>query len=152
VKSRPQTQTAQRGSSDSTLEKVLKSGLGLSPIVTGLIDLFKGSEAPPPPLLKYALPHSIAFQGAETGDGLTTTDYDQNGMARAYAGPAPPRGPAERVNGGGPLTSAAGSPGQAATHQITVNVQAMDARSFDRGDIALAVREAMLNLDRSMTW
>jgi hypothetical protein len=33
--------------------------------------------------------------------------------------------------------------------QITVNVQAMDARSFlDRsGDIAAAVREAMLNLN-----
>jgi uncharacterized protein YggE len=39
--------------------------------------------------------------------------------------------------------------GNAATPQITVNVQAMDARSFmDRSnDIALAVRDAMLNMN-----
>ena len=39
--------------------------------------------------------------------------------------------------------------GSGAAPQITVNVQAMDARSFmDRSnDIALAVRDAMLNLN-----
>jgi hypothetical protein len=55
-------------------------------------------------------------------------------MARTYA-----QGP------GG----SAGLNGNAAAPQITVNVQAMDARSFmDRSnDIALAVRDAMLNMN-----
>ena len=42
------------------------------------------------------------------------------------------------------------TPAERSNHaQITVNVQAMDARSFmDRsGDIAMAVRDAMLNLN-----
>jgi hypothetical protein len=116
--------------SESAFEKVVKSGFGVSPIISGLIDLFTGSDEPAP-LLKYALPRSIAFQGAETRDGLSTADYDQAGVARAYAKT--------------PLPDGRGSTSQ----QITVNVSAMDARSFlDRsGDIALAVREAMLNLN-----
>ena len=59
------------------------------------------------------------------------------GMARSSCGAEPPRQcHIER-------TAAQVSP------QITVNVQAMDARSFlDRSsDIALAVRDAMLNLN-----
>jgi len=45
-----------------------------------------------------------------------------------------------------PSSAAASGSTQA---QVTVNVQAMDARSFlDRsGDIAMAVRDAMLNLN-----
>jgi uncharacterized protein YggE len=54
--------------------------------------------------------------------------------------------------GSSPATSQAGSSGAApaaAAPQITVNVQAMDARSFmDRSnEIALAVRDAMLNMN-----
>jgi hypothetical protein len=122
--------------SETAFEKVIKSGFGVSPIISGLIDLFTGSDQPAP-LFKYALPPSIAFQAAETRDGLSSADYDQAGVARAYAKTPLPRSP-EGENGRG-----------STSQQITVNVSAMDARSFlDRsGDIALAVREAMLNLN-----
>jgi hypothetical protein len=125
------TAPSQSAKSESTFEKVLKSGFGVSPIVAGLIDLFTGSD-PPAPLTKFALPPSVAFQAAETRDGFSTVDYDQGGLVRPWRG-----------------SPAAAAPASAATQQITVNVQAMDARSFlDRsGDIALAVREAMLNLN-----
>jgi hypothetical protein len=119
------------GGSESTLVQVLKSGLGLAPVIGGLIGLFSGggSDAPAP-LVKYALPTAVNIAAADTDGQITAADYGQAGMARAY--PAP---------GGGSATQ------QGA--QITVNVQAMDARSFlDRsGDIASAVRDAMLNLN-----
>jgi hypothetical protein len=114
---------------------VLKSGFGLAPLIGGLVNLFSGGEAETPaPLVKYALPTPIDFQAAQTRGQLTGLDYDQTGLPRTYADPAAGDG---RVN----ATSAA--------PQITVNVQAMDARSFlDRSnDIALAVRDAMLNLN-----
>src|SRR3954453_21157931 len=50
--------TQSSSSSDSTFEKVLKSGFGVSPIVSGLIGLFTGSDTPAP-LTKFALPPSI---------------------------------------------------------------------------------------------
>jgi hypothetical protein len=119
-------------STDSVFDKVLKSGLGISPLIGGLVNLFSGDDSPPPPLLKYALPPSIAFQAAEAGRGFASTDYGQAGQARVV-------GPVARE-------AAAVAP---LPPQITVNVSAMDARSFlDRsGDIALAVRDAMLNLN-----
>ena len=183
TQSKSQTQ-AQGAQSESTFEKVLKSGFGVSPIISGLIDLFTSTEEPAP-LYKYAQPRSIAFQAAETRDGLTTADYDQGGVARAYgksAGASYEQGAVARaygntttsdydpgrVNEAYPSTGTLPrSPAQAiqvsrdvpgletdngggsVRQQITVNVSAMDARSFlDRsGDIALAVREAMLNLN-----
>src|SRR5947209_10865390 len=108
---------------------ILKSGFGLVPLVGSLLGLFGGGgQDAPAPLVKYAMPASIQFQGAETASGIAEADHDQRGMARAVAG-----------SQGGP----AGQP------YISVNVQAMDARSFlDRSsDIAAAVREAMLNLN-----
>ena len=157
--------TSQGQKSESTFERVLKSGFGVSPIVSGLFDLFTGSEEPAP-LPKYVLPRSIAFQAAETRDGLTTADFDQGGAARAYgrgtrAGESYSRTTAGESAAAGdwtapgdrPSPKAGESAGRAAatqtTQQITVNVSAMDARSFlDRsGDIAAAVREAMLNLN-----
>jgi hypothetical protein len=84
--------------------------------------------------VKYALPTAIDFQAAQSNGRLGDLDYDQTGMARTYA------------QGAG---GSAGLNGNAAAPQITVNVQAMDARSFmDRSnDIALAVRDAMLNMN-----
>jgi len=111
------------GASDSPLVTVLKNGLGVAPLVGSLIGLFGGGEREEPaPFVKYAMPASVNIEAAERGGRITMSDYDQTGMSRAYQ-PA------------------------AASPQITVNVQAMDARSFmDRsGDIALAVRDAMLN-------
>ena len=112
---------------------VLKSGFGLAPLISGLVGLFGGGDdTTPPPLVKYAMPAAVDFQAAESGGRITNLDYDQMGMPRASSGAA---------NGG--------TSGIASAPQITVNVQAMDARSFlDRSnDIALAVRDAMLNMN-----
>jgi len=132
------TASGAQSSGSGVLDEVLgvfKGGLGLSPLVQGIFSLFGGggdSEVPPP-LVKYALPTAIDFQAAEVGGQVVSADYNQTGMARGYrtASPSPQQS----------QTSA--SP------QITVNVSAMDARSFlDRSsDIAAAVREAMLNLN-----
>jgi hypothetical protein len=102
---------------------VVKSGLGLVPLVTTLFGLFGGGDDPAPsPLVKYAMPARVNFEAAETADGMASVDYGQSGAPRSYA---------------------------AAPQQVNVTVQAMDARSFlDRSsDIAAAVREAMLNLN-----
>jgi hypothetical protein len=111
---------------------ILKSGLGLVPLVSGLMGLFGGGESEAPvPLVKYALPASIDLQGAESADGIVQADYDQSGAARRYAQPP-------------------SNTGRASTQPyVNVTVQAMDARSFlDRSsDIAAAVRDAMLNLN-----
>ena len=119
----------------SVASTVLKSGLGLAPLIGGLVSLFSGGgDETPAPLVKYALPPAIDFQAAQSNGRVTDLDYGQTGMARTYA---------ERAGGSASLN------GSGATSQITVNVQAMDARSFmDRSsDIALAVRDAMLNLN-----
>jgi hypothetical protein len=121
-------------STASTIESiagtVLKSGFGMVPLVSELLGLFGGGGSPAPaPLVKYAMPAAINFEAADSGSGTTNADTDQFGMPRAY--------------------SAGGAGASTASPQITVNVQAMDARSFlDRStDIAAAVRDAMLNLN-----
>jgi len=105
----------------------------LAPMISGLVSLFGGGDAAAPPaLVKYAMPAAVDFQAAESGGRITNVDYDQMGL---------PRSSSNMTNGG---TSTANT-----SPQITVNVQAMDARSFlDRSnDIALAVRDAMLNMN-----
>ena len=122
----------------SVLSTVVKNGLGMMPIVNGLLHLFGGGDAPePPPLVKYSLPSPLAIQAATYGDRITSEDLDQFGFPRSYG----QRSAASEA----PPTS--GTSSVAAAPQITVNVQAMDARSFlDRStDIAAAVREAMLH-------
>lgn len=134
------------GTIESIASTVLKGGLGIVPIVSELFGLFGGGgPSPPQPLVKYAMPASVDFETAETQSGLSNTDYDQMGMPRAYA--------AGRTTGNGDSSASSNnSTGQSnsgsSRQQITVNVQAMDARSFlDRSsDIAAAVRDAMLNL------
>jgi hypothetical protein len=119
----------------SVASTVLKSGFGLAPLIGGLVNLFSGGgDETPAPLVKYALPPAIDFQAAQSNGRVTDLDYDQAGMARTSA---------ERAGGSASIN------GSGAAAQITVNVQAMDARSFlDRSsDIALAVRDAMLNLN-----
>jgi hypothetical protein len=122
----------------SAVSKVFTSGLGLVPLLSGLFGLFGGGgQESPPPLVKYAMPDKIYFEGADLGANILSSDYDQMGMPRAY-------GPASAAGTGGIAT-----PATAASPQISVNVQAMDARSFldHSGEIALAVRQAMLNLN-----
>lgn len=96
----------------------------LAPIISGLLKLFGGGgseAASPPPMVKYALPESVQVNaGISASAGLTPVDYSQNGQPRANAPAAAP--------------------------QVTVQINAMDSRSFlDRSDdIAQAVRRAML--------
>jgi len=116
---------------ESVVAKVFTSGFGLVSLFSGLFGLFGGGDQQePPPLVKYALPPRIDFQAAETANGIVNVDYDQSGLPR-------PAGAASQ----GSSTSAGTA--------ITVNVQALDARSFlDRSnEIAAAVRDAMLNLN-----
>ena len=153
--------SAQGRSTAATVESiastVLKSGFGIVPLVSELLGLFGGGGSPAPPsLVKYAMPPAIDFEAAETTSGLSNSDYDQWGMPRAYsAGAASGNGTAStdaaRSGAASGVPSTAGAKGSSGSPapQITVNVQAMDARSFlDRSnDIAAAVRDAMLNLN-----
>jgi hypothetical protein len=115
----------------SALLSVLKNGFGLSPLIGGIISLFGGgSSEQTAPLVKYQLPAALDIRRAQTGTGTYGLDYDQAGNARA-------------------ITGSGSSSSQTTGQQVTVNIQAMDARSFlDRSnDIAAAVRDAMLNLN-----
>jgi hypothetical protein len=147
-------------STASTIESiagtVLKSGFGMLPLVSELLGLFGGGgSTAPAPLVKYAMPAAINFEAADSGSGTSNADTDQWGMPRAYsAGGAGPGTQASSPASGAPGSTATqnnnpgkGSTGAPVSPQITVNVQAMDARSFlDRShDIAAAVRDAMLN-------
>ncbi len=94
----------------------------LSPVVSGIARLFGGgSEASPPAPVVHALPPPIEVEAG--------VSRQSPGVLHEIA----------RDQGGRPRIVASASP-------ITVNVQAMDSRSFlDHSDeIARAVREAML--------
>lgn len=98
----------------------LLGGFGLlSPLISGIASLFGGSSAPAP-LPIYIPPAPVAI----------------NATLNSATPNAAPSG------------SAAASPAPSAATQVTVNVNAMDSRSFmdHSGDIANAVREAMLNM------
>jgi hypothetical protein len=120
---------------------VLESGLGLIPLVTGLIGLFTGGDGAPAALTKYAMPDKIDFEGADTGSGTSDMDYDQMGMPRVYD-----------ASTAAPTSAAAATSSPAADAEspapITGNAQAMDSQWFmdHSSDIAQAVRYAMLNM------
>jgi hypothetical protein len=128
---------------------VLESGLGMIPLVTGLIGLFSGGDSTPTPLTKYAMPDKIDFEGADTGSGTSDMDYDQMGTPRTYnASPASSSSPASSLASPALSPPSPASSPASAPSQITVNVQAMDSQSFldHSSDIAQAVRNAMLNM------
>ena len=135
-------------SPESIVSTVLESGLGMVPLVVGLLGLFAGGGTPAPPTLeKYAMPERQYFEGADTGSDVSGADYDQMGMPRAYSA-APDATSAQTSGSASPGSSSGGSPsGGAGAAQITVNVQAMDSQSFldHSNEIAQAVRAAMLN-------
>jgi hypothetical protein len=126
------TSSSRTGSSPSSDNPLLQAagsilgGFTLSPIVRGLMSLFGGGgdDSAPAPLAKYVAPPSISVSGGLTdgASGPVGIDYGQNGQPRAM------------MNSGSSQT------------QVTVNIQAMDSRSFlDRSDdIARAVKRAML--------
>ncbi len=111
----------------STIGGVLGGGLGLAPLVSGLAGLFGGgggSSAPAAlPTYMAPLPINIDAGFSEGGGGAYGVDSAQGGAPRA-------------------MTNSS----SAAASQITVQVQAMDSSSFldHSQDIALAVRQAML--------
>ncbi|MCC7500027.1 MAG: hypothetical protein IT160_20775 [Bryobacterales bacterium] len=128
VASRPE-QSAGDNAYDA-VTPVLKTVLGGLPLVSGLLSLFGGREesAAVTPLPKFALPPAIRantglFQG---GEQVGAIDYDDRGIPRML----PPN-----------------SNSDSAAPMVTINVQAMDSRSFlDRSDdIADAVKKALLN-------
>jgi len=121
----------------SVVSKVFESGFGLVPVISGLLGLFGGGASEPPPFIKYAMPARLSFSGTEAGLAIRPTDYDQWGMPRIP-------GSLQSAESGERNSSTAA----AVTPQITVNVQAMDSRSFldHSNEIAQAVRQAMLNL------
>jgi hypothetical protein len=108
----------------STLLNVFGVGSGLSPLISGLIGLFGGGgSSQPAPLTPYIRPlpvNLMAGVSSSSPSGPFGVDYGQGGQPR-------------------PVTAAAAT-------QITVQVQAMDSKSFldHSNDIAMAVRQAML--------
>jgi hypothetical protein len=103
--------------------QIFGSGLGLAPLIGGLVKLFGGGEASaPPPLAVYTRPEALSFEGqvSRTADtiGWTATQGARTG-----------------------------TPAAAQPQQITVQVSAMDSKSFldHSHEIARAVRNAMLN-------
>lgn len=115
------------GNIAKTAAKTLGGALSVVPLVSALVGLFKKDKSEPEALQTYALPASIEFQGAALAggsQGIVAVDYGQDGLPRA-------------------VTSGT----QNTAQSVTVQVQAMDSRSFmDHSDeIARAVREALLN-------
>jgi hypothetical protein len=144
-----QTQTESQGSGGSSagsiLMDVLESGFGVVPLAGELFSLFGGGQKAPAQTVKYQMPASISFMSAETGGGLTAAGYDQAGLPRLYDETG---NGTIREDSAKPTAARPASDTSATAPQITVNVQAMDARSFlDRSnDIAQAVRKAMLSM------
>ena len=101
---------------------LLSGGGLLSPIISGILSLFGSDDhSTPPPLTKFAMPAAIDMEatgGQATGGQLAGSDHGADGLPRAQT-----------------------------TSNVTVQVNAMDSRSFlDRSnDIATAVRQAILS-------
>jgi hypothetical protein len=109
----------------STLESALGFGLGLSPLISGLVSLFGGGggSSQPPPLVPYVAPLPVNATA-----GISSSQSGAFAVNPASGGLPAPVGSAQQ------------SP------NITVQVQAMDSQSFldHSNDIAQAVRQAML--------
>ncbi|MGA2039252.1 MAG: hypothetical protein ABSH42_08245 [Bryobacteraceae bacterium] len=136
---------------ESALTTFLEGGLGIVPLVSGLMELFGGGSTAPPQLEKYQKPTSIDFVSADTANGLAAADYDQLGMPRLADTALPTSTAASPSVASGSSIGGTGSSaeqGATAMPQMTLNIQAMDAQSIlDRSaDIAQAVRSAMLNM------
>ncbi len=125
---RSNTQAVQGSSARDVARGVggtILSGLGLSPLLSGVLRLFGGSgggSGEPSPLVKFELPSArnvSAGIGEAVPGAAFAVDYAQGSVPRAVT---------------------------TTPQQITVQVQAMDSRSFldHSNDIAMAVRQAML--------
>lgn len=115
-------------SKGSTAGSVAKTALSFLGNGLGLVRVFGrlfggGGEAPQPELTRYTLPPSVEWTAALTGGGILPLHYGQDGSPRATPAPTAPT----------PVP-------------ITIQVQAMDSRSFldHSSDIAKAVKDALL--------
>ena len=122
---------AASGGAGEIAKSAAKSVLGSIPVaslVSGIVGLFTGrGDSEPAALAEYTAPPQVDFEGASApwpGQQIRAVSYDQYGLPRAQNATAPFFAPT-----------------------ITVQVQAMDSRSFldHSDDIAMAVREAILN-------
>lgn len=132
--------------------EVLGSGLGLVPLISGLLGIFGGGPAAQPKLQKYEMPEHLSFTGADLGNGIDEGDYDQFGIPRLYdMAPMSTGNTTTAGSGSASGVAANGGSGSGASlpTQINVTVQAMDSQSFldHSNDIAQAVRQAMLSLN-----
>jgi len=63
---------------------ILQGGLGVLPLISGIVGLFKGHSAPPPPLIRYLLPKSVQLDvGLSHSQQIGSVDYSQNNQPRA---------------------------------------------------------------------
>lgn len=158
-----QTSSGSGSGFESLATTIFGGALGLVPLIGGLFGLFGGGGSQPPVFQKYEMPSPISFEAGDVGGSLVNSDYGQMGLPRVYgssdAQSAPtggataatasaPSAGAVSVSGGSAGGGTAAGVNSTGTPQISVNVQAMDAQSFMSysGQIAQAVREAMLNL------
>lgn len=96
-------------------------GLGLfSPLISGIASLFGGGSSAPAPLPIYVPPSPVSINAPLYSTQSAATNSAPSAAAAGYQ----------------------------STPQVTVNVNAMDSKSFmdHSTDIANAVREAMLNM------
>jgi hypothetical protein len=114
------------GSAATSIASSMFGGGILGPIISGLTSLFgrDDEQAAPEPLVKFALPGAVHVDAGLQRGSAGLASYQQNDTPRAT-----------------PLAAAS-----APAPQITVNVSAMDSRSFldHSGDIANAVKRALL--------
>jgi hypothetical protein len=114
----------------SVLGSIFKSALGLVPLGLQIAGLFRDRKENPVPPAPFALPPSLALEVANTEAipaGLPRVERGEGDRPRAVE--------PERLL-------------VVQQPQVTVNVSAMDSRSFvdHSADIARAVREAMLHM------
>jgi hypothetical protein len=116
----------------SVASTVFGSGLGLSPLITSIAHLFtgSGSEATPA-LVPFTPPAALRLDLADT--------------RQAYTGIG---AMSQVVYGQDGLPKRASEQAQLAAPVISIQVNALDSRSFmdHSNEIALAVRQAMLNM------
>jgi hypothetical protein len=117
----------------SVASTIFGSGLGLSQLIGSIARLFGGGAAPTPTvLIPYNAPPPVSLDLADSPGpysgigGLSPVTYGADGLPRASGAPA----------------------GQPLAPQISIQVNALDSRSFlDHSvEIAAAVRQAMLNM------
>lgn len=119
----------------------LLKGLTLGPLIGGIAKLFGGGDnkSAEPRLESFALPEPIrAEAGLSSSGNLYSIARGSGDQPRVIAPMLTAEEPRGQVMANG---------GSGAIQNITVNISAMDSKSFmDRSDdIARAVREAMLN-------